>query len=185
MSAHRYWRLYISASGGSSYIGFAEIELRESAGGSDATGSGTASASQAYGGYPASAAVDNNTATEWAAYPYGAPQWWAYDFGSGVTKDIKEIVITPRTTYYTEAPGTFDLQYSDDGSSWTTKHTFSGISWPNANAQTFGENTIFGVSKAVAYAVLSTEVNVAVSKAVAYVVLYPDADDSPVMLWAF
>lgn len=42
-SGHRYWRVYVATNAGStSYTAIAEIEFRESAGGADATGSGTA-----------------------------------------------------------------------------------------------------------------------------------------------
>lgn len=135
--AHRYWRLYITASATASpYPGFSEIELRSSTGGADLTGSGTASASASESGHPASSAVDNNTGTFWATYPTTPPVWWAYDFGSGVSHNIIEIQITPRTdAYRADGPGTFEFQFSDDGSNWTTISVVSGLTWPNTTPQ--------------------------------------------------
>lgn len=135
--AHRYWRIYCADNRDHLYCGFGEIELRESIGGSDATGFGTASASTEQSGNEASKAVDNNGATLWGSYSGAAPQWWKYDFGSGQAKDINEVAITPRTDgWYNEAPTLFYVQYSDDDSAWTTKAIVAAI-WPDATQQVF------------------------------------------------
>lgn len=135
--AHRYWRINIYGTSPAFAWSMAEIEMRESQGGSDVTGSGTASASSSYDGttLPANV-VDNDTGTLWATATTD-PAWWKYDFGNGVTKTIVEVVITPRQTgLYTQTPNYFAIQYSDDDSAWTTALT--GITaWENANAKTF------------------------------------------------
>lgn len=140
MAAHRYWRLSIIGAEGV-YCGFAEIELRDSFGGADRSGSGTATASAEETGHVAANAVDNNTSTVWSTYPAHSPQWWAYDFGSGSAYDIVELYIVPRQDGFPrEAPSSFDWQWSDDGIAWTNQHHRSGISWTSA-AQTFDVST--------------------------------------------
>jgi hypothetical protein len=137
MAAHRYWRLWITyttANGGSVSMG--EIELRNSIGGSDLTGSGTASASSEFSGsFVASNAVDNNTSTSWVATgaaTNAAPEWWKYDFGIGVTYDIVELAITPRTGVPANTPADFLIQYSDDNSVWTTAREVRLTAWSSS-----------------------------------------------------
>lgn len=122
VTARRFWRVYVTAVNGKSdgSVGFREIQLRESIGGSDVTGSGTASADSFFsGGVEADKAFDNNTGTEWASGTGGLPHWIAYDFGVGVEKDIRELVWRPRGDT-DQHPVDFDLQSSDDGNSWET-----------------------------------------------------------------
>src|SRR5688572_7242436 len=119
MAAHRYWRIYATAGNGESNMGLAEIQLRASLGGADETGSGTASASS---GTSPGNLVDNSDATTWTTTGGAYPHWWAYDFGSGNDKDISEIAINARAQIRF-APTEFQLQYSDDGSGYTTLFT--------------------------------------------------------------
>lgn len=176
MAAHRWWRLWITAAYGGANAGFAEIELRDSAGGTDRTGAGTASASGAYGGWPASNAVDNNTGTGWTTYTTGsAPWWWAYDFGAGNAFDIVELYITPRQDgWHSEGPSAFDWQYSDDGSAWTTVRSGTA-NWSGAAAQTFSVApaavTGLRVTQEAAEAVVSPSPNVRATQDAAEVVL--------------
>ena len=134
LGPHRYWRIYITATN-ASYCGFAEIELRDSPGGADRTGSGTATASASEGSSLPPGAVDNNTSTKWASYPGGPPQWWAYDFGAGNSFYIVELFIVPRQDgFSSEAPKDFYWQYSDDGTTWITVYSKTGLSLPLAGA---------------------------------------------------
>lgn len=132
MAAHRYWRIYTGFTSGT-YVSFAEIELHDVIGGADLTGSGTASASVATGG-AASNAVDNNTATFWSTYNSTVPNWWAYDFG--ISYDIVEVVITPRTGFYPESPQYFLVEYSDDGITWVAT-AYVIYKWTSASPHTF------------------------------------------------
>lgn len=52
---------------------------------------------------------------------------------------ITAVVITPDTSGNTNAPKDFDLQYSDDGSSWTTQQGFTGNStgWASTTGRSF------------------------------------------------
>lgn len=143
MATHRYWRLNVTATDGT-YVSFAEIELRESIGGADVTGAGTATASFNEAGNTPANAVDNNTTTKWGTYNQTPPQWWAYDFGAGNAFDIKAVLITPRQDgYYAESPKTFTIDYSDNGTDWTTAKSIVGYVWANATQRTFLVNDDF------------------------------------------
>lgn len=52
---------------------------------------------------------------------------------------VYAVVITPDASGVTYAPKAFDLQYSDDGSSWTTLQSYSGLtsSWTSQTPRTF------------------------------------------------
>jgi len=133
--AHRYWRLYIWKPEVGTVPSIAEMELRSSLGGSDETGSGTASASNESWGAAANA-FDGVTTNFWA--PSGIPAWIAYDFGSGNDLDIVEISITARNdAAYKQTPFKFDLEYSDNGSDWTVLYTFRSETYTQGQTRVF------------------------------------------------
>ena len=139
MAAHRYWRLMCKRSQSGGNVGIGELQMRTSIGGTNVATGGTPSASSFQGAYTAAKAfdgltVDTGTGNAWASnggYSGGTPtattlQWLQYDFGSGNSKDIQEIVLF--------CPGTgglgpadmvvaFDVQWSDDGAAWTTQRS--------------------------------------------------------------
>jgi hypothetical protein len=121
-SGHRYWRLNVTTNHGNSSTQFMEVELRETPGGADVTGSGTASGGGGFTGSTASQAFDNNDATGYN--PTGSSGWLKYDFGTG--KNIVEVAIKANTTgnaTFAAAPKDFTLEWSDDDSSWTVQDT--------------------------------------------------------------
>jgi hypothetical protein len=129
MSAHRYWRLYITSSndgGAQVFVRIHEIEMRASAGGPDQCNGGTVIYSDyntLADGVPANA-FDNNINSNWKSNGVpGVIHWIGYDFGEPV--DVAEISIT---TQGTETPKTFAIQYSDDGTNWETVTTYDNQS---------------------------------------------------------
>jgi hypothetical protein len=136
---HRYWRIYIESTVYGSYAGIVELTMASSTGGANLCTTGAnASASSSFSGYPASAAIDNNTSTYWGtASGASAPWWWQYDFGAGNTENIVEVTITAREDAPTTAPGSWALQYSDDNSTWSTADTFISATWTAGAVQTF------------------------------------------------
>lgn len=137
MAAHRYWRLYITAPGTWNSIG--ELELRDSIGGPDRTGSGTATASHYYdASYLPSNACDNNAATAWANSGGAPPEWWKYDFGVGNAYDIVEISLKTRAGKPLECPRAFQIQYSDNDSDWTTAWSYPLVDeWKDGQTRVF------------------------------------------------
>lgn len=122
MTAHRYWRIRMTAAAGNAF-GFSEIQFRTTPGVSLPFSGGVASAADTYGGapgtYDASKATDGNTATLYGSNNTTPPQWWEYDYGVGNSLDLAEIMITARAdSFYTQAPTDFVPEYSDDGTTW-------------------------------------------------------------------
>ena len=95
----------------------------------------------------ASASSENTTAQQaWKVFNdatgdawYGATAgtgWIKYDFGSGVTKTPVAIKIQASPSP-TGAPASGTIQGSNDGSTWTTIKTLSGLSWTANEIKTF------------------------------------------------
>jgi hypothetical protein len=132
MAAHRYWRLIASAvNGGTNNMVCAEMELRATPGGADQASGGTALSSGITGGSPASNAFDNNATTNWVSNTALQPWWLGYDFGSAVS--VQQVAWQARSTRFDFCPITFNVQYSDDSSSWTTQ--WSGTWTWSSNGQ--------------------------------------------------
>jgi hypothetical protein len=121
---HRYWRINVSTNHGNAATNFVEVEMRETPGGSDVTGSGTASGGGGFTGGTAASAFDNNEGT--AYIPTGTSGWLKYDFGSGNAKDIVEVALKVNDAgfaTFAAAPKDFTIEWSDDDSSWTVSET--------------------------------------------------------------
>lgn len=72
------------------------------------------------------------------------PQWWKYDFGhaghtGSPTADVKQILIRGSHNVPSGSPKDFQLQWSDNNSTWTTVLTVTGqTGWTGASdARTF------------------------------------------------
>lgn len=121
MAAHVYWRLNVTANNGSANLSIAEVGMFTANAASTSTSGGTPSASTTNGTQTASLAFDGSTSTYWQATTNtGTLQ---YQFASAV--DIASYQVSARgdASNPTQAPKTWTLQYSDDGSTWTTADT--------------------------------------------------------------
>lgn len=128
MAAHAYWRINVTAAP-TGYVGIAEWKLFDSTSTQIPTTGGTASASTAYPGQPASNAFDGNASTFWLTNG-SAPHFLAYQFASAV--DVASISIQNAAAGSGNDQHTaqdFTLDYSDNGSTWTTLYTYKGAGW--------------------------------------------------------
>jgi uncharacterized protein (TIGR02217 family) len=156
---HRYWRLFFQATGGNAY-GIAEAQFRTTAGTPLLFSGGTATASSTFGSIPGtndpSKVADNNPATVWSTnFANGYGEWWAYDYGVGVTIQIVEVSITARNDgSYTQAPTQFALEYSDDNSTWVGIFPPFTATWAQGQTKVFTvpANAIAGTQMSVTQA---------------------------------
>jgi len=156
MAAHRYWAVKLHKGTDSTYVACAELEMRESIGGADVTGSGTAVCLQQHPTYTVAKLFDGlytnadimlgYVAPTSGSYPqYGA--FITYDFGSGNDKDIVEIAYSMPTSYggvwasSSYCPGAISLFYSDDGNTWTLLWSIGANDMP-----TWAVNTTYAFS---------------------------------------
>jgi hypothetical protein len=140
------WRINVSAVQGSvsDWIRFREVEFRDVAGGTDLTGSGTATASASNGAEPPANAFDNNTATNWASGTGTDPQWLEYDFGTAVAPAELSINILQLVS----GPTDFTIEYHD-GANWQIASTIVAFRWHTASsAQTFPIGTTLTAAQA-------------------------------------
>lgn len=120
MTAHRYWRLYVTASNGSTWHqAGAELQLRLTRGGADQCAGGTPITSGDEGSYTAANLFDDDPATFQQWQGSALPKWVAYDFGAGNEQAIVELALFPHSSYADRMPKDFELQWSDDGIDWT------------------------------------------------------------------
>ena len=129
-AAHKYWRVNITAS--NNWTSVKEIEMSDRVGGPDLCVGGTVVSG---GTYPASdcnmayAFDDSASGGNFWASNVSTSGWIGYSFASPVA--IAAVRIWARV-YYSQTPKDFSIQYSDDGVSWTTAKSYTGItSWPN------------------------------------------------------
>ena len=142
MAARRYWRILLLTNF-NSFLQLREVELRESVGGADQTGSGTADSNSEFSSsFDAAKAFDDNAGTYYSSSSRSTdtvPAWVSYDFGVGVTKDIVEIQLTAHSS--TNAPpGEIMIQSSDDNTNWIDEAYYKDIDWTSS-----GENKTFSV----------------------------------------
>lgn len=137
--AHRYWRLYITATEGVSYINIAEINFRVTLGVQMAM-TGTVSASSADFG-PATNAITSahDSANVWATGFLG-DDWWKIDFGSGNDKNIKQVKLwseCPDAGGSPYMPSQFKLEWSDNDVAWTEAKAWTTTPWTACTERTF------------------------------------------------
>jgi len=160
MAAHRYWRIDITAViAPQTNINMAEIQMASSVGGANLFGSGTAFGSSEQGGLTYAAACDGDVTTWWST-PDPSLGWWGYDFGGGSPVSVTEVRIT---VLYVGgnlyAPTAFTLDYSDDGSTWTTVQAFTASTWTIGQTQTFDVDvdvSMLRASQVIAEALITT-----------------------------
>lgn len=136
-SAHRYWRLYVTDNvvGTNGYVNVMELELLESEFGPNVATGGTASADANDANHPPSDAFDGlltDTVSSvsqnmWQSGSGAFPHWLEYDFGAGNEKAIVAIGLVSERTQ--RCPKDFDVQYSDNGTDWTTAWSVTGATW--------------------------------------------------------
>ncbi|MEV1332243.1 discoidin domain-containing protein [Micromonospora costi] len=98
-------------------------------------------------GTPAAAAVDGNTGTRWSS-AFSDPQWLQVDLGARAT--ISQVTLVWEAAH----ARAFQLQTSDDGSTWTTVHsTTTGTGGTQTIAVTGAGRYVrmYGTARATAY----------------------------------
>lgn len=110
----------------------AEFKLINSLAVDVATG-GTATASSTFGDpFLPSAAFDKDINTSFATTAQegnagGLPQWLAYELPASTAIVSATIVSSGSSTRAARSPKSFQFQYSDDGATWTTIKTVTGV----------------------------------------------------------
>lgn len=144
---HRYWRVFIVDNNGQGdFTTVARIEMYSSAmdgpARTDRCVGGTAiysSQGGAIGTEPASNAFNDNNGEIWGTSPSGAARlncWIGYDFGSPIA--IDRFALQSRSSFTTQTPKNFRLEYSDDNATWTTLFTPAAqSSWANNEQRLF------------------------------------------------
>lgn len=121
--AHRYWRINVTAS---TVCSITELEFWQDALTKHATTGGTVIASGTGEGAAANV-FDGDTSSGNYWYSGGLfTGWIGYDFGSGNAVEVAMVALIGRYGAG-QYPTDFDVQYSDNGSSWTTAWSVASL----------------------------------------------------------
>ena len=141
MAAYRRFRIGVFATDGGGVVSIENCELRTSVGGADITGSGSASASSTYPGSSAAYAFDGAGGTRWTSNgaASGAGEYLEYDLGAGNEAEVVEFLLqAPSWAWWAEAPNTFWIAGSNDGTQWTVLRSYFGqTGWGNSENRVF------------------------------------------------
>ena len=120
------WRFYFSAPQGTTYelVGLWDIYMYSEIGGTNICTDGTVHSSGSTNGPPDNA-FDDDPATWWLSI--NAPAWIEFVFSSAVP--IQRYAIYERTSYTEYAPRHWELQYSNDGSTYTAFDYRTNVVW--------------------------------------------------------
>lgn len=131
VSGYSYYRMRITAGGGSQYSAIAEWTLFNTQGGTDLTQGGTPTASSSIGSnYDAPKAFDKSTATLWVTQN-ALPSTLTYQFAAP-TQRATWMTISGSQSDFLENPVNFVVEKSINGSIWVNAGTFSGVTWSSA-----------------------------------------------------
>ena len=115
--AHFYWRVYVEANNADSYTSIGEVYMRAAPGGADLCVGGTALESGHSGSDVAANAFNRTEGNRWATVG-SSGVWVGYRFP--IRQAIVEFALKADTSYLTQVPKRFWLEWSDDGVAWRT-----------------------------------------------------------------
>lgn len=119
MPTARYWRMGIAASTSGVWVSLAEVEFLDATF-TDVSVGGTAFASSVYAaGREPEKAFDKNLGTWWANAAYDFPAYIGYDHGAPVTVEYVRFR-GYSASEYPAAVGSITVQWSDDGTAWSS-----------------------------------------------------------------
>lgn len=133
LTAYSYYRLVISkaANGGNGYVTVNEFGLytdKDHSGTNLAIGATATAISQYDANTGAAKAIDGNASTFWESNSASGDKWLQVQLGSAAV--VRSVYISS-TTYPGEVPRDFQLQASNDGSTWVA--IFSWVDWVTAD----------------------------------------------------
>lgn len=152
MAAHRYWRTRALFTQGGLVTAIG-LQFRETIGGPSVIGGGTVIYSSQYnsGQFAATHAFDAGPTGDFWASSGGLNglEWIGYDFGAGNEKDIIEIVyVSPSSDGSLRSPLRVAIEYSDDGTTWTSSFFQSMQSVVQGQSTTITKLTLTGGHRA-------------------------------------
>ncbi|MCT2398537.1 discoidin domain-containing protein [Novosphingobium mangrovi (ex Huang et al. 2023)] len=146
--SHAYWRVFCEDNwGDATGIVIAEVEFLDGSGSVIAATGGTAIGSDDSATNEFSKAFDGGGGGSWFADSGPTNQWIGYHYPS--TEPVEKVRLTmvaSGTNFLTRMPKNCRLEYSDDGSSWTTAITFINVSLKGAQF-TYPESVAPGAYK--------------------------------------
>lgn len=140
---HRYWRVYVTATNGSGFVGVSDIKMMADVNAGPDTGPDKTtifSTEYSTGNEKAANAFDNDPTAGpcWASSGAALPQWIGQDIPDTRPHVMRVTIRSRSSADAAQAPKDFAIQYSDDGSSWTTAWSVTNqTGWGDYETRTF------------------------------------------------
>jgi hypothetical protein len=151
MAAHLYWRIYVETNNNDSFSSIGEVFMHTTPGGADVCTGGTPFESGHNGSDVAANAFDRTNGTRWAIGSSNVASWVGYQFAAPV--DIVEFALKMDTSFLTQCPKRFWLEWSDDGVTFRTAiGAVNQTGWANLETRTYTKPALAG-GAAVSWAV--------------------------------
>jgi len=133
--AHFWWRVYVEANNADSYTSIGEVYMRASPGGADLCVGGSALESGHSGSDVAANAFNRSEGNRWATVG-SSGVWVGYRFP--LRQAIVEFALKADTSYLTQVPKRFWLEWSDDGVNWRSAiGAINETGWSNLQTRTY------------------------------------------------
>lgn len=130
MTIHRFWRLTGICTGGNGTLALSEARLYEAGALADSSATLTATMAPATGVMSSLRDEESSDMVTWPYTVYSQPGFaLVWDFGSGFGVDAAALRLGAGSAEST-FPLDLVLQYSEDGLSWTTFESYTGVGFP-------------------------------------------------------
>lgn len=148
--AHKYWRVYCRANNGDGYTGLTEVYFRDVAGvefpPTDGVIIKSGEAPNGAIGY-AVQAFDRVLTNRWEV-PIAVGAWIGIQYATAVK--VRRLSLTSGNQYPAQMMKNFDIQWSDDGITWTTRWSHDNITaWGTSETRNFADPVEDPVSTAI------------------------------------
>lgn len=148
--AHKFWRVYCRANNGDGYTGLTEVYFRDVAGVEFPPTDGVIIKSgEAPNGAigPAVQAFDRNVGNRWEV-PVAVGAWIGIQYAAAVK--VRRLSLTSGNQYPAQMMKNFDIQWSDDGITWTTRWSQDNVTaWGISETRNFADPVEDPVSTAI------------------------------------
>lgn len=142
--AHRYWRIqYVSGNHGT-YLSAFDIQFRQTAGTTEHPTGGTILETNTRAGFAGTDAFDGSDATRWALDSYAniGTATLGYYYATAISVAQVRMFVNNG-----ETPNSYNIQYSDNGTAWTTALAVTGqTNWATEVLHAMPLTTVYGLS---------------------------------------
>lgn len=130
---HRYWRVNFKEIEDGSSVYISQMVFIEAKTYKTISVDGTPISGSSFGSNTEPFIYDSSPYGTWGASISSGLGWLGYDFGEGVRKEVGAVGLMCYYTSQNGKPRVFDIDWSDDGTTWSTLYTVNTGYWPDSD----------------------------------------------------